>query len=77
MNEKLAPEQELRVDPQREDDLEGCTGIFVRAIGTNGRWGSYDIAQLDRASLLAWIRRGNMAFLERLVASLLGHEHDG
>jgi len=34
-------------------DHADTTGIYVRAVGLNGRWGSHDIAELDAPSLLA------------------------
>ena len=37
-------------------DHADTTGIYVRAVGLNGRWGSHDIAELDAPSLLAWLR---------------------
>lgn len=76
---------ELRTDPQREGLLvraratawvgSGGTGIFVRAIGTNGRWGNFDIAELDRESLLSWMR-GSIPKMERTLLLLLGHAVD-
>lgn len=61
------------VDPARAE-LAG-TGIYLRARGPDGSWGSYDIAALNYASLIAWLRsRGGLNPLaESLVAILLGH----
>ena len=43
----------LKADPERVG-MVSVTGIYVRA-SLNGDWGSYDLVQLDRASLLAWL----------------------
>ena len=72
---------ELKVDPERTGFAE--TGIYVRALA-NGSIKNMDIAELDRDSLLAWMRasqRGmeqlgepSVTFAESLVLALLGHE---
>ncbi len=66
----------LTVDPERVDLAE--TGIFVRAMYL-GTWGSHDIAHLDRASLLQWLRsRGEKnEWAEGVLLHLLGHEGVG
>jgi len=49
------------------------TGIYVRAFGPDGKPGSFDIAELDRQSVLDWLRtRPELA--ERTVLLLLGHD---
>ena len=55
--------------------MHGATGIFLRAIGQDGRWGSYDMAELDAESLTAWLKRdgGDNALAENCVRILLGH----
>jgi hypothetical protein len=67
---------ELRVDPNRSEKLADSTGIYVRAIYL-GKWGSYDIAQLDKESLLEWLRSrgGDNPWAEDVVGILLGHGH--
>lgn len=66
---------ELRVDPDRVDAYEGYTGIFVRALGTDDKWGNADIAQLDRKSLIEWLRKEGEkdTLAEKIVLVLLGH----
>ena len=59
----------LRVDPERA----GQSGIFVRAIGPNGRWGSFDIARLDRRSIIAWLTSED-GLATRAVMCMLGYE---
>ena len=45
----------LQIDPTRlPDDI--LTGIYVRAVDSDGQWQSVDIAMLDKASLLTWLR---------------------
>lgn len=69
----------LVVDEAREigdgESLDRATGIFVRALGPEGRWGSFDIVELDKASLLTWLRSrgGYNPWAENTVALLLGH----
>lgn len=55
--------------------MHRATGIFLRAIGQDGRWGSYDMAELDADSLTAWLKRdgGDNALAENCVRVLLGH----
>ena len=65
---------DLRVDDEREHEQHGATNIFVRAKFEDA-WGSYDIAELDRLSLLRWLRSrgGENLWAENTVLSLLGH----
>lgn len=68
---------ELQTDPSRQDDdHHGSTGIYVRAKGYDGRWGSFDIAELDRSSLHTWLRSrgGENQWAENCVLALLGHD---
>lgn len=53
----------------------GPTGIFVRAKNSEGRWDSVDIAELDKESLLVWLksRGGDNPWAESTVLILLGH----
>ena len=52
------------------------TGIFIRAKGSEG-WDSFDIAVLDKPSLLAFLksRGGDNRWAEDTVGILLGHGH--
>lgn len=69
---------DLKVDPDRLSNLasEPGTGIWIRALHDD-RWGSYDIAALDKPSLLAWLksRGGDNKIAEDMVGHLLGHGH--
>ena len=62
-----------RVDPSRTH--YGRTQIPVRAQGTDGRYGSYDISVLDRESLIAFVRsRGEVSeWALSLILLLLDH----
>jgi hypothetical protein len=62
------------VDPARKDDGDGVTGIYVRA-KLDDKWGSYDIATLDRTSLCAFLRArgGKNEWAENTVLAMLGH----
>jgi hypothetical protein len=64
---------ELTADPSRVEEYGG-TGILVRA-KLGGVVGNYDIAELDKASLLAWLRSrgGDNPWAEDVVGILLGH----
>lgn len=67
---------DLRVHPKREaDDYHECTGIYFRARTADGKWGSYDIAQLDEHSLYAVLRSrgGRNHWAESIVAILFGY----
>ena len=59
----------------RSDDLYPESGIYVRA-KLGDKWGSYDIAHLERESLVAWLksRGGDNPWAENCVLLLLGHE---
>ena len=60
-----------KTDPDRPH--HGTTGIYVRAIGTDGQWGNYDIAELDRESLDSWLRsRDSIDWPINVVMILLG-----
>ena len=72
---------ELTVDPIRLADSQSGdpyvpahTGIFVRA-KHEGKWDGHDIAVLDRASLLEFLRKdgGDNIWAENVVGALLGH----
>lgn len=67
----------LRTAPDRQNEqMHGATGIFLRAIGQDGRWGSYDMAELDADSLTAWLKRdgGDNPLAESCVRILLGYQ---
>jgi len=65
----------LRVDPKRAAVYSVHTGIFVRA-AHKGKFGSFDIAQLDAPSLLNWLRSrgGNNPWAENVVGTMLQHD---
>lgn len=65
----------LKPDPARAY-RHGDTGIYVRAQKPAGGYGNFDIAELERESLLAWLRSrgGANLWAENTVLILLGHE---
>jgi hypothetical protein len=65
----------LIVDPKRAE-LHGSSGIYVRAT-LDGKWGNFDIAELDKSSLLHWLRSrgGDNPWAEDTVGIILGHGH--
>ena len=66
----------LKTAPGRENEnMHGLTGIFVRAIGQDGKRGSFDMAELDSDSLTAWLKRdgGSNPLAENCVRIMLGH----
>lgn len=74
-----APTIDLRTTDSREQFCHGSTGVYIRAIGQDGRWGTYDIAELDRDSLVAFVRsRGSVStFALHLVLIWLGYDREG
>ena len=68
------PESNLRTDPLRENS-PSSTGIFVRALNSDGRWRSVDIVNLTRDSLISWLRsRGGFnPWAESVVLTLFGY----
>lgn len=65
----------MKVEESRTK-YHGSTGVFVRA-EFNGKWGSFDIAELDKPSLHAFLksRGGDNLWAENVVEILLGHGH--
>lgn len=63
----------FNADPNRMV-YASATGIYVRAM-RGGKWDSVDIGELDRASLLAWLRSrgGDNKWAENTVGLLLDH----
>lgn len=75
MNSRL----ELRIDPERAG-IETPTHIPVRAFDSSeGYWRTADIAELDRDSLVEWIRsRGEVSsWGVQIILILLGHPTTG
>ncbi len=68
----------LKTDTTREGNAPHAdrTGFYVRAIGRDGTWGNFDIAELDRASLLTWVtaQRGTYQVAVPVLLRLLDHE---
>jgi hypothetical protein len=64
----------LTVDPERAAQFHGESGIFVRA-KDGDKWVNADIAELDKSSLLAWLRSrgGDNPCAENTVGLLFGH----
>lgn len=61
------PNEDYLVDPSRLD--EWGTGIYIRA-RHGEKWGSHDLAHLDRDSVTRWLRRDE-GTAERVVLLLL------
>lgn len=68
------PDEIYKTDPKRIGRHQETTGIMVRARGPQG-WDSFDIAELTRDSLIAWLRiEGDKnPWAESVVLILLGH----
>jgi hypothetical protein len=68
---------EYTINPERWADKEEVvyTGIYVRALSPEGKYESVDIYQLDKASLLNWLRSrgGKNEWAENCVGVLLGY----
>jgi hypothetical protein len=64
--------EDLHGDPERGD---GSTGILVRA-RRGEHWCSMDIGELDRDSLMRWLRSrgGENPWAENVVLIMLGHK---
>ena len=73
----MSEKKELTLDLDRVGNptYHGLTGIFVRA-KHGGKWGAFDIAELDEPSLMVWLRSrgGDNPWAESTVAILLGHQ---
>ena len=71
--ERLSP---LTRDPNRSNGEMQETGIFIRVQNADGSWGNADIAELDKASLLGFLRSrgGCNEWAENVVMALLGHD---
>ena len=67
---------DLKIDPLRAERPIGTTGIYVRARDADGKMQSVDIVIIDRASLIAWLRKdgGYNPIAEGVVLILLDHE---
>lgn len=65
---------EYKTAPEREGDENKVTGIGVRAKFSDGKFGNADIAQLDKGSLVAWLksRGGDNPWAEGVVVMLMG-----
>jgi hypothetical protein len=63
-----------RTDPKRIGRHQATTNIKVRAKGPQG-FDRFDIAELSRESLIAWLRSrgGKNEWAESVVLMLLGH----
>ena len=66
----------MKTDPSRDKNRHRVSGIYVRAIGSDGVRGTYDIAELDDESLTKWLRSdgGENLLAENTVRILLGYE---
>ena len=64
---------QLKVDEDRALEQPGTgTGILVRAQLIDGKWGSFDICELEASSLLEWLRsRGGHNPLAESVSEIV------
>jgi hypothetical protein len=65
---------DIRVDPKRMEFAD-ATGIYVRALGEDGKWDTYDLAQLDHESLRVFASsRGEVSeWAMGIIEVLMGH----
>jgi hypothetical protein len=73
------PLHELRIDMKRiTKSVWTVPAILVRAKNEHGHFQTCDISDLDRESLLTWLRSrgGSNALAEATVLILLGHEQE-
>lgn len=65
----------LVTDSRRIGKYSELTGIMVRAKGPRG-FGAFDIGELTRESLFAWLRShgGANLWAENVIFNLLGHD---
>lgn len=66
--------EQLKTDPHRIGRHQDATGIYVKAKGPQG-FDTFDIAELSRESLIAWLRSrgGANDWAENVVLILLGY----
>lgn len=69
------PMTALHTDPFRTHLPK--TGIYVRALNTDGTWDAVDIAHLHRDSLDTWLRSRTIDWPIGVVMALLGHRREG
>lgn len=64
----------LKSDPKRAGFAD-ATGIYIRAQRPDGTWDAIDIAELDKESLLTFLRRDGdrNPLAENVVGVLLDH----
>lgn len=70
------PKKHLRVDPSRRlsDPDATTTGIYTPAFAPNGHTCTAAIEELDKPSLLQWLKtRNSRRFIEDVVGRILGH----
>lgn len=65
----------LTVDPARIAAHHDTTSIYVRALNpVDNTYGSYDIAELDKASLKEWLlSRNDAQWMLDVIGVILGH----
>lgn len=66
----------MKIDPDRLlQEGEQATGIYIRAQGADGRYDAFDIVELDKASLLTWLRSrgGDNIWAENVIGLIMGH----
>lgn len=65
----------MKIDPKRlEGYVPGCIPIRARDPVTD-QWGSFEVPQLDKKSLLEWLKDRPKEYVDDVVGILLGHGH--
>ena len=65
----------MKIDPKRlESYVPGCIPIRAQDPVTE-KWGSFEVPQLDKESLLEWLKPRSKEYVEDVLGILLGHGH--
>lgn len=65
----------MKIDPKRIESYEpGC--IPIRALHEK-KWGTWEVPQLDKESLIEWLKPRSIEYHKDVIGILLGHGHLG
>lgn len=65
----------MKIDPTRIGGYEPLC-IPIRALDPRTeQWGSFDVAKLDKESLIEWLSKRDLNYVKDVVGILLGHGH--
>ncbi len=66
---------ELLINQERFEnkDMDGATGIFIRAVTHEGKWENVDLCQLERESIIEWVNSCKNGAINALLI-LLGYD---